>query len=153
MTRGAIQLLKLLRSYGRAFPFQATLAAKLGCTERTVRRYVQELSESGLLIVQKRGHSSAEYQLIKQLVTANNVRSEKYGKVREFPVENLWNNVQNVRSDVRSEPPHLLLSVFELEVHEVVGQQAAAVFVPSLKIPRKPPDGEHAQTQAVGASP
>ncbi len=84
LSRGARRLLSLLQSYarlsGRAFPFQATLARKLDCDTRTIRRYVAELREAGLLNVQKRQHSSAEYFI----QTGQNVRS-------------------GVRSDVRSD--------------------------------------------------
>ena len=84
LSRGARRCLAILQSYaavsGRAFPFQATLAAKLDVSPRTVRRYLHELAAAGLVVVKKRQHSSAEYRL----QTGQNVRS-------------------GVRSDVRSE--------------------------------------------------
>jgi AraC-like DNA-binding protein len=88
---GARRLLRLLESYarlsGRAFPFQATLAQKLKCSDRTVRRYLRELCRAGRVGVVKRQHHSAEYRLL----AVENVRSD-------------------VRSDVRSGAAHIGMS-------------------------------------------
>ena len=67
LSSGAQRLLRTLKSFarlsGRAFPFQKTLAAKLFRTVRTVQRWLAELVRAGLVTVQKRQHSSAEYSL------------------------------------------------------------------------------------------
>lgn len=82
VSRGARRCLALLQSYaavsGRAFPYQATLAAKLDVSPRTVRRYLHELAAAGLVVVKKRQHSSAEYRL----QTGQNVRSGVRSGVR-----------------------------------------------------------------------
>ena len=68
LSRGARRCLQLLRSYaarsGRAFPYQATLAAQLDVKPRMVRYYLAELKAAGFVEkVLKRQHSSAEYCL------------------------------------------------------------------------------------------
>jgi DNA-binding transcriptional MocR family regulator len=67
LSAGAKRLLQTLKSLarlsGRAFPFQRTLAAKLSRTVRTIQRWLAELVRAGLVSVQKRQHSSAEYHL------------------------------------------------------------------------------------------
>ena len=68
LSRGARRCLQLLRSYaarsGRAFPYQAKLAAQLDVKPRMVRYYLAELKAAGFVEkVLKRQHSSAEYCL------------------------------------------------------------------------------------------
>jgi hypothetical protein len=91
LSRGARRLFDLLQSYarhsGRAFPFQKTLAGRMECADRTIRRYINELVAGGMLAVRKRQHSSAEYVI----QTGQNVRS-------------------GVRSGVRSERPFISVS-------------------------------------------
>lgn len=68
LSSGARRLSQLLQSYarlsGRAFPFQATLAKKLCCSDRTVRRYASELAKAGRLAIIQRQRHSAEYRLL-----------------------------------------------------------------------------------------
>ena len=65
---GARQILSIIRSIlkycKQAFPSQEWLATKLGCCVRTIKRYVRELRESGLLIVHRRQHLTAIYELV-----------------------------------------------------------------------------------------
>jgi Helix-turn-helix domain len=68
LSSGARRCLFLLRSFagktGRAFPYQRTIADKLGVEPRMVRYYLAELKACGLVEkVLKRQHSSAEYCL------------------------------------------------------------------------------------------
>lgn len=67
LSSGAQRLLRTLKSFarvsGRAFPFQRTLAGMFTKTIRTVQRWLAELVRAGLVTVQKRQHSSAEYSL------------------------------------------------------------------------------------------
>lgn len=77
---GSKRLFSLLRSYaarsGRAFPFQRTLAARLGVSDRQVRTYVKELRDAGFLDVRKRQHSSAEYSLRQEANFRSDFRSD-----------------------------------------------------------------------------
>ena len=63
LSRDALRCLRLIEAYarksGRAFPFQRTLAAQLGCTERTVQRFYHTLQAAGLIKIQRRGPHSA----------------------------------------------------------------------------------------------
>ena len=88
LSSGAQRLLRILKSLarlsGRAFPFQRTLrlmAAKTGPlrTVRTIQRWLAELVRAGLVIVKKRQHSSAEYQL--QDVVSNVVSKQQECRV------------------------------------------------------------------------
>lgn len=68
LSRGARRCLSLLQSFaagsGKAFPYQDTLAKKLGVQPRMVRYYLAELKLAGLVEkVLKRQHSSAQYCL------------------------------------------------------------------------------------------
>ena len=80
LSRGARRCLELLQSYarssGRAFPFQSTIAAKLGVGDRMVRKYIRELAQAGALQVRKRQHSSAEYVLRQEQKFRSEFRSE-----------------------------------------------------------------------------
>jgi hypothetical protein len=48
-------LLKYAWYDNQVYPGQATLARQMGCTERSVRTYLHELDEVGLLAVEQRG--------------------------------------------------------------------------------------------------
>jgi transposase-like protein len=63
MSRGALRLLRFMRTFdsGRTFMYQKTLAARLGCAPRTLREWLKELRDAGLIASQKRQHSSAEH--------------------------------------------------------------------------------------------
>ncbi len=60
--RGPSQLLGLLRAHarrtGKAWPRQATLATELGVSPRTIRRWLRNLEEEGLIDIQRTGRSS-----------------------------------------------------------------------------------------------
>lgn len=58
---GIIQSLHSIR--GEVFPFQRTLARRLGVCVRTVKRWVRQLVDAGLLAVHRRGRTSALYSL------------------------------------------------------------------------------------------
>ncbi len=115
LSRGARRLLSLLQSYarlsGRAFPFQATLARKLDCDTRTIRRYVAELREAGLLNVQKRQHSSAEYFIQTGQNVRSGVRSDVRSDVRSGTARGLGGlsggefGISNSADDVARKPP------------------------------------------------
>jgi len=85
LSRGARRLLDLLKSFarrsGRAFPFQKTLAEKLEVKIRTIKRWVRELREAGLIAVRRRQHSSAEYEIQK----GQNVPSDVPSGVENVP--------------------------------------------------------------------
>src|SRR5947209_3654985 len=59
LSQGAKVLYGAIGEYQRqndcAWPGQRLLAADEGCSERQVRRYLHELKEAGLLVVQQRG--------------------------------------------------------------------------------------------------
>ncbi len=70
LSRGARRLLARLEWYqrrhrhGTVFPFQKTLAGGLGVCDRTVRSYLKELKDAGLVCVQQGGDGhSATYHL------------------------------------------------------------------------------------------
>lgn len=79
LSRGTRRLLTELKSYarhsGRAFPFQETLATRLGVDVRTIKRWVRELREAGQITVRRRQHSSAEYEIQKGQNVPSNVPS------------------------------------------------------------------------------
>jgi hypothetical protein len=79
LSRGAENLLKLLRWYQkkfkRVFPLQEKLASFCKVTIRQLQRYLQELRDAALIIVKKHGHLSAEY-FVAQEVPEQNVMSE-----------------------------------------------------------------------------
>lgn len=60
--RGPSQLLGLLRAHarrtGKAWPRQTTLATELGVSPRTIRRWLRDLEEEGLIDIQRTGRSS-----------------------------------------------------------------------------------------------
>jgi hypothetical protein len=80
LSRGACRLLSELQSYARrsgwAAPFQSTLAAKLGVTERTIRRWLLKLRRAGALLTKKRQRTSAEYVIQCWENVRSNVRSK-----------------------------------------------------------------------------
>ncbi len=84
ISAGALALFENLHSYarrsGRAFPFQATLAADAGgVSTQMVRRWLLELKRANAVSVVKRQHSSAEYVLLK---TVAQLRSELRSELR-----------------------------------------------------------------------
>lgn len=98
MSGGAWQVLGLIgslsRRHGYAFMFQNKMAARLGCTVRTLQRRLRELREAGMITVQKRQHMSAIYTVV------------------EKPVKNV---VSGVVSGVVSANPHIGESNAELK--------------------------------------
>jgi DNA-binding transcriptional MocR family regulator len=93
LSSGAMRLLNLLRSFaarsGAAFPFQRTLATRLGVVIRQVQRYVSELVKKGLIQVKKRQHSSALYFLLPDVASnvASNVASGYPVPIKRVPEE------------------------------------------------------------------
>lgn len=73
MSRGAWRCLNALRWYARGnsecWPKQATLAKKLGCGLRTVKRHIEELRGLGLVTSTQRPNSSCKYLLSTGLST------------------------------------------------------------------------------------
>lgn len=65
LSAGAKRLLGIIHSLhsirGEAFPFQRTLARRLGVCVRTIKRWLRNLIDAGLVIVQRRGPTSALY--------------------------------------------------------------------------------------------
>jgi len=62
------------------YPSQLTLAKQIGCTDRTVREYLSELKNAGLVIIVRKGwNRSNSYQLSKNLVTERNSNSSHIG--------------------------------------------------------------------------
>ena len=60
--RGPSQLLGLLRAHarrtGKAWPRQSTLSREMGVSVRTIRRWLHDLEEEGLIDIQRTGRSS-----------------------------------------------------------------------------------------------
>lgn len=88
LSRGAQRLLELLESYARhsrrAFPFQRTLAAKLGVKERQVRNLLSELKHSGIVKVLKQGPHSAVYLVEKAVEKAVDNKKQIAGLLPVF---------------------------------------------------------------------
>ena len=120
LSRGARRLLDLLKSFarrsGRAFPFQKTLAEKLEVKIRTIKRWVRELREGGLIAVRRRQHSSAEYEI---------------QKGQEYEIQKGQNVPSDVPSGVENVPSGHPVSLLT-EVKSFSGGECA-------RVPRKPP--------------
>jgi len=71
ISSGSFKLLILLSSYcygdkTECYPSEATLAAKLNRSIRTIQRYVKELVNAGLILVTRRSHRTNLYKLTKK---------------------------------------------------------------------------------------
>lgn len=88
LSHGARRCLNVLRTYGTSvFPKQETLAGRLLCDIRSVRRYVQELKQAGLVTVRKRGATSSIYQL---LVPPSSPKPKRSWAGRPHPKDPAW---------------------------------------------------------------
>ena len=81
LSHGAFKLYSVLASYcygdkNTCYPSQATLAERMGVSVRTVRRYLQELIDAGLVQKKRRGSISNLYTLLKKIIltTANKAK-------------------------------------------------------------------------------
>ena|SRR5579864_553808 len=87
LSRGAQKCLDLLRWYaarfGEVYPYQDTIAKRLGVTDRQVRRLLGELKAAHLIQINKQGRNPATYQLL----PVENVRSMSGRCSVECPVE------------------------------------------------------------------
>lgn len=79
MSRGARECLRYLASLdsagGSVFPLQRTIAKRLGCDVRSVKRYVRELRKAGCIVIQRRGRTSAIYEIQKGQFVPSSVPS------------------------------------------------------------------------------
>lgn len=83
LSRGARRCLQLIQWYAdrfsEVFPYQKTLAQKLGLCVRQIGRYIRELVKSGCLRVLRQGPTSCTYKVLKVIerkpVRTANVRS------------------------------------------------------------------------------
>lgn len=83
LSRGARRCLNLIQWYAarfaEVFPYQKTIAQKLGMCVRQIGRYIRELVAAGYLRVRRNGPTSCTYEVLKalerKLVTSENVRS------------------------------------------------------------------------------
>lgn len=107
ISRGAEQLLDLLRWYGqrfkRVFPSQATLARKLDVCARQIRRYLRELEAAGFLSVYRRGPNTAEYHPV-----AQSLRSLDADNAAKMSA--LCPSIVRPASGVPATPPYMLSS-------------------------------------------
>lgn len=126
MTSGARRCLNHLRTYGKtAFPFQRTIARKLQCEVRTVKRYIQELRIEGFVEVFRRGSTSAVYVLTNQAFTNKNVPLKNSTESLEKYVENRRKSNENGPFPVPFDVP-LPGSVFISEGSGLVPEQTVA---------------------------
>lgn len=67
LSRGANKCFDLMRWYAARFreiyPYQETIARRLGIKQRQLRKYLLELKNAGLLAIHKQGRAPAVYQL------------------------------------------------------------------------------------------
>ena len=86
LSRGARKCLDLMRWYAAryedVYPFQKTIAKRLGVKERQLRNYFLELKIAGLLEIRKSGPRSAIYHV----VTEENCRSSAGQIAGQLPV-------------------------------------------------------------------
>jgi len=108
ISRGAEELLDLLRWYGqrfkRVFPSQATLAEKLDVCSRQIRRYLRELEAAAFLRVYRRGPNTAEYHLIAQALRS--LDQENADRM-----SGLCPSIVRPASGISATPPYMLSSV------------------------------------------
>ncbi len=75
ITAGAKLAYSVLMSYAwtddKCFPGQTRLAHDLACGERSVRTYLQQLEDAGLIAVQQRGQGKTNVYIIRRIRPAN----------------------------------------------------------------------------------
>jgi biotin operon repressor len=72
LSLGAKLAYSVLLSYAwqnhSCFPGQARMAVDLGCIEKTVRTYLHELEESGVIVVKRRGQGKTNLYRLPRLI-------------------------------------------------------------------------------------